>query len=115
MAKKLLAIFLGHGNPMNAVISNGYTEAWQRLGQEMPKRKAILSISAHWFVPGTGVTISTSRRTIHDFGGFPPELYQVKYDPRWPWHAAAHLGATVKVPKQYLRTQPSRYRNLFES
>jgi 4,5-DOPA dioxygenase extradiol len=73
------AIFFGHGNPMNALRNNAYTESWAAIGAVIPRPRAVLSVSAHWYIPETAVTAMTEPPTIHDFGGFPQRLYDFQY------------------------------------
>ncbi|MBP2636680.1 MAG: ligB2 [Firmicutes bacterium] len=78
-AKRMPALFVGHGSPMNAIEDNTYTKGWEELARKFPKPEAVLAISAHWYTKGSRINDAVNPETIYDMYGFPEELYQVTY------------------------------------
>jgi 4,5-DOPA dioxygenase extradiol len=89
---KMPVLFVGHGSPMNAIEDNAFTRTWSHVGKQLPKPKAILSISAHWYTELTRISDVQNPRLVYDMYGFPPKLYEVKY----PVKGAPELANQLK-------------------
>lgn len=102
---KMPLVFVGHGSPMNAIEDNVFSQKWRALGKALPRPKAILAVSAHWFTQGLKITDATSPKTVYDMYGFPEELYQVTYNapgaPELAHKVKNLLGGAVKIDNSW--------------
>jgi len=94
--KLMPALFVGHGSPMNGILDNEFSQKWSTLAKKIPKPAAVLVVSAHWYTKGTKVTAMDFPATIHDFGGFPRELFEVQYKAPGNPELAKETSALIK-------------------
>ena len=97
LEKKMPVLFIGHGSPMNGIQDNEFSSRWSKMAQEIPVPKAVLVVSAHWLSSGTRITAMNFPQTIHDFGGFPRELFEVQYPAPGDPVIAAETRKMVKM------------------
>src|SRR6478735_5884672 len=93
---RMPAAFIGHGSPMNALETNRYTSTWRAFGASVPRPRAVLVVSAHWYVEISAVTAMPNPRTIHDFYGFPRKLFEIEYPARGDTRFAEEVAEIVK-------------------
>jgi 4,5-DOPA dioxygenase extradiol len=101
---RMPVLFIGHGSPMNAIEDNPWSRQFRALADRLPRPRTVLSISAHWFVPGTFLTGDEHPRTIHDFGGFPQALFEMEYPAPGDVELARRVVDLLGSDRAFLRT-----------
>jgi 4,5-DOPA dioxygenase extradiol len=94
--KKMPVLFIGHGSPINIILNNSFTQSLSAWGKSLPRPKAVMVVSAHWLTNGTAVTCVGKPKTMHDFYGFPVELYELSYPSPGAFEEAAFVTKTVQ-------------------